>query len=169
MSWNLYKKIFKNKISESGIGNFNDKIYKNFIRSSIHGGWVASYTAYWIDNGKEEEILEDFDANSLYGSVMANKDLLFPDINSFQTIKINNENNSYEYFKNNYKHFILQCDIFVPKDLKFIPISIKDSKKGCYYRTGYHYNQTYNDVDILEAYKCGIKITNIHKAMVFNK
>lgn len=169
LTWNLYKKIFKNTIQTSAIGNFDDKIYKEFVRKSIHGGRVAAYTAYWNseDNKSEENILEDFDANSLYGSVMANKDLQFPDINSFETINITQQNNSYEFFKNKYSHFILECDIFVPKNLQFIPISIKDSKKGCYYRTGYHYNQCYNDIDILEAYKCGIRITNIHKAMVF--
>lgn len=138
LSWNLYRKIYQQLIKDTKIGNFDDKVCKQFIWNSIHGGWVAAYKAYWKKganntlNEDDDSDLEDFDANSLYGSVMADNNIQFPDINSYQILNSDEINylntivNNFDEIKNKYKHFIFECDIFVPKELKFIPISIKE-------------------------------------------
>jgi len=134
-SWNIYSYIFNKDISVNKIGNFENWILKQYLRKSIHGGWVAAYiNKFDFDNDNEE--LHDFDANSLYGSVMQDKNIEFPDINSFEIL---NSTDIKEVLK--YKFYIINCDIYIPKEMKFIPVCVKYANKtGCYYSTGYHKN-----------------------------
>ena len=141
ISWNIWNYVYGNKIWESWIGNFENKTMWEFIRESVRGGRVCAYkSTYRYDEvGKW---LVAFDANSLYGTVMADKSITFPDINTFKELS----NPSFEEVKT-YKHYIIKCDIYIPTELKFIPVSVR--KNGLLlYNTGYFYNEVYNDIDI---------------------
>jgi hypothetical protein len=57
----------------------------NFIRESVWGGRVCAYISTFKFS-KEGKWLVGFDATSLYGTVMADNTLTFPDINSFEEL-----------------------------------------------------------------------------------
>lgn len=104
-------------------------------------------------------MLEDFDANGLYASVMSDESITFPAIESMHVLK--SEHLSFNEV-NTYPHFIIECDIDMPK-VAFIPLAVKLPKTtGCRYQTGKSYNQIFNDIDIKEGLKIGMKILKIH-------
>jgi hypothetical protein len=35
------------------------------------------------------------------------------------------------------KQFLIECDLDIPQDLKFVPISYKDTENNAHFRTGY--------------------------------
>lgn len=163
LSWNMFKNRYAAECKKYKLGNFKDNTLRQFVRDSIKGGWVV---AYWSIYEKDEtnDYLEDFDANGLYSSVMSDETITFPDINSTTILT----NVSFEEVIK-HKHYIIECDIDMPK-VCFIPLAIKKpDQKGCFYQTGKAYNQIYNDVDIQEGLKVGMKILRVHWAMIFNK
>ena len=52
-------------------------------------------------------------------------DVTFPDIKSMVPIS----DLSYDHIKLNYKHFILNCDIYIPENVKFVPCPAKLTEK----------------------------------------
>lgn len=122
------------------------------------------YKGRW-ERGKDGQEMFPFDANSLYVSVMCDATLTFPDINKTKVLT----NPFFEYVQK-YDHYIIECDIFIPTDLKFIPIATKkEGVNGCFYKYGHFYNQVYNDCDIREALKVGIRVKKVHRALVFER
>lgn len=95
----------------------------------------------------EEIISKDgvvgLDANSLYPSAMYSRQD-FPDLTSAEYIKTDQE--SFRKHMQNDSRFIVQCDIHIPKDLKFIPVANRKYKlnsfesNGCNYSKGYFYD-----------------------------
>lgn len=123
------------------------------------------YKGWWEKKNDKDELV-DFDANSLYGSVMCNSLLTFPDIRSAE-IQTQIE---LQTLINTYPHFIAEIDITVPESVKFIPVATKtQSGKGCRYMYGTFQNQFYNEVDIKEALKAGCKFGKVHRALCFKK
>lgn len=97
------------------------------------------------------ESIIPFDANGLYATVMSDISIMFPDINSYKFIE-NCNNLTIDDIASQYKHYIIECDIYIPKELKFIPISTKNESGSIVrYNTGSFKNQVYNDIDISEA------------------
>ena len=111
---------------------------------------------------------------------MSDSNIWFPDINS--SVILTNDDLNYMNISrervnecvinliNSGQQFIIECDIYIPETLKFIPIpaKVKGSELGLdtketkvLYNTGYFYNQVYNDIDIIEAMKVGIQIHKI--------
>ena len=116
------------------------------------------------------------DAVSLYPAAM-NRLKYLPDITTYQML----EEVSFDSLSV-YPHYIIVCDIYIPKELQFSPIPVKmlnnaygdlmnikggDKIKGCFYATGNFYNQSYNEIDIGELIKIGGKVLKVHSAMVF--
>ena len=136
---NLY---FDMKINDDFIGNFNSEVLWDFISWSIHGGWVCAYMNWFEFNGIENEMLFDFDANGLYSSVMQDEKIKFPDIwsfslcSDFELKKINEyliksscfwiqedlNETVYNLFGKKCEFYIGEFDLFIPEELKFIPI-----------------------------------------------
>lgn len=104
-----------------------------------------------------------FDANSLYPTVMKNiKE--FPDIYNSEKIL---SDTSYESIVSKYKFYILCCDVYLPH-MYFIPVpNKKEGEASCFYNYGNLKQQTYNDVDIGEIYRCGGYITKIYYGLGF--
>lgn len=82
-----------------------------------------------------------FDATSLYPSAMK-RIKSFPDLTSAESI-----NAGFDINNNSFKHFIINCDIFLPESLTFIPVPYKIDG-ACHYRTGHLRNQYYTEMDI---------------------
>ena len=64
--------------------------------------------------------------------------------------------------KNN--KFIIEVDLYIPKDLKFVPISHK-TQIGNQFCTGNIKNIVINDVDYFEMERFGITVTKVHKGI----
>lgn len=124
---------------------------KNFIRKSIHGGVCQALIPEFCSVSPEDYLVA-FDANSLYGSVMADPNLLYPDVN---TAEIAPKGITFEEL-NKYPHYIATLDMFTPNHLQKVPLPSKniaspfDGKvvEGCMYVHGWSRQQTYNSVDI---------------------
>ena len=85
-------------------------------------------------------MLMAFDATSLYPSAMAKFDS-YPDLNTAEHIDVTN----FDFDCG--RHYIIECDVYLPQELTFIPVPYK--REGmCYYETGFLRGQTYNDIDI---------------------
>ena len=75
-----------------------------------------------------DDILMAFDATSLYPSAMK---LIktFPDLRTARHIKG-------DFDINTNRHYVIHCDVFLPKELTFIPVPYKIDNE-CHYRTGH--------------------------------
>lgn len=60
------------------------------------------------------------------------------------------------------KCFFIEVDIFIPEQLKFVPISTKDKNGLSVFATGNIRNIVINHVDYEELLRFGIKLTKIH-------
>ncbi len=162
LAWKLF---LKNTPEANILCNYKSDVLKKFVWKSISGGRVMCYKGRW-ERQNENESIFPFDANSLYVSVMCDESLTFPDIRETKIL----DQPNLEELNLLYKHYIIECDIFIPEHIKFIPIATKkEGQNGCFYKYGWFYSQFYNDCDIKEALKVGIKIIKIHKALAFKK
>ncbi len=100
-----------------------------------------------------------FDGTSLYPSAMKEADS-FPDLTSAYLVQ-----NDFDF---DAEHFIIKCDVFLPKNLEFIPVPYKKDGK-CYYIKGMLEEQYYNDVDIKEIIRFGGKIIKVHEGIAFSR
>jgi hypothetical protein len=62
------------------------------------------------------------------------------------------------------KKFIIECDIFAPKELQFVPLSIK-TEFGAQFSTGHLRNVVLNDVDLFECFRFGYKLEVVHQGI----
>lgn len=69
--------------------------------------------------------------------------------------------------------FIIECEIYIPKDLCFLPVCVKNNlsnssaNKGCFYQTGFYEKQVYGHIDVEQMVSVGIQIKRITNAIVF--
>lgn len=62
------------------------------------------------------------------------------------------------------KKFIIECDLYAPRDLQFVPLSIK-TEYGAQFATGNLRNIVVNDVDLFECFRFGYQLKKVHQGI----
>lgn len=108
------------------------------------------------------------DANSLYPTAMASI-LTFPDLSSAQGYQNPSPNTLIEWNTLGY-NYIVKCNVFLPHDLKFVPVPNKTAEPGkTFYSVGNINDMVWCDTDIKEILRYGGKVTKVMFAILFTK
>ena len=62
------------------------------------------------------------------------------------------------------KKFIIECDLYAPKDLQFVPLAFK-TEFGAQFSTGNLRNMVINDVDLFECFRFGYELKKVYQGI----
>jgi len=62
------------------------------------------------------------------------------------------------------KKYIIECDLYAPKSLQFVPLSVK-GKYGAQFATGLLRNIVVNDIDLTECLRFGYELRCVHEGI----
>lgn len=129
---------------------------RKFIYQSIRGGRVTAFKRHfkteslkhidfdkvWKLTPEQIELVKQsmdyiipFDATSLYASAMA-RPVLYPDVSSAELMT---DKDWYQIDNDWYtkeRMFFVQVDLFIPSDLTYIPLSVKNDKNEAWFVHG---------------------------------
>lgn len=109
-----------------------------------------------------KDYLVPFDATSLYPSAMAMNGCRYP------VIKTGVVYDATVHDIKTLNCFFLEVDIFIPHDLKFVPISTKQADGLSLFQTGLIKNMVINHCDYEELLRFGITIERVHSGIVYS-
>lgn len=140
-----YKRSFVNEEVTNAIMSFfkENSFYKaiELYESCLDKTEITQILSKIVKNSNSGDYLFSFDANSLYPSAKRSMKY-YPDVFSSRLYIVGDDD--YNQLISEGKFFIIQCDIWVPKELKFIPTpnkaydKYKASNAGCFYGTGFY-------------------------------
>lgn len=98
----------------------------------------------------------------------------FPDLSS--AIWVEGDNLSFLDISNDITvyAYVIHCDIWIPKDIKFVPVMYKEydsngNKKKSIFATGNLRSVWFCDLDIKEIIRYGGKVTKVYSGMLFTR
>lgn len=115
-----------------------------------------------------KDYLVPFDATSLYPSAM-HLDSIYPVLSSAKLMTEEHIITTNTGIEIDSDCFYVEVDIYIPKDLTFVPISYKDNKQVANFKTGNIPKIVVNHCDVSEFKKFGIIITKFHQGITFTE